>query len=210
MLQLQSSDYDPSRNPAIQLVAALLPKWEQPEVPCWSRDCHIEHHPDSRANMLRAHNEFSSVAHYGRPCFTVTGWLWQRAVRSGKEAFVVPRAAIAEAPAAQLRAIKTKRHRNLFCVIPLHFRRLGPRNVIKRKSVISSEIASGNKFVANAKFNWCLMGGETLTRVSADITLGSIGWGLGISRATPAPLGGSPPIRGDRRRLKRRAPSGRM
>jgi hypothetical protein len=63
MLQLQSSDYDPSLNHAIPLVAALLPKWEQPEVPCWSRDCHIEHHPDSRANMLRAHNEFSSVAH---------------------------------------------------------------------------------------------------------------------------------------------------
>ena len=63
MVQLQSSDYNPSLSRAIPLLTALLPKWEQPEGPYWSRDCHIRHHPHSRGNVLRAFNEFRSVAH---------------------------------------------------------------------------------------------------------------------------------------------------
>jgi hypothetical protein len=64
MVQLQSSDRNPSLNHAIPLVAALLPKWKQPEGPYWSKDCHVRHHPHSRGNVLRAFNEFRSVAHF--------------------------------------------------------------------------------------------------------------------------------------------------
>lgn len=46
------------------LVAAALPKWEQLIAPDWSKDCHLGHHPYSRANMLRAHKEFRSVSHF--------------------------------------------------------------------------------------------------------------------------------------------------
>src|SRR5262245_10678378 len=53
MLQLQMSDYNPTMNHAIKLVRPLLPKWEQPVAPYWSRDCHIGHHPRDRENMLR-------------------------------------------------------------------------------------------------------------------------------------------------------------
>jgi hypothetical protein len=63
MVQLQLSDHNPSLNNAIPLVVALLPKWEQPKGPYWSRDCHIGHHPHSRENILSAFNEFRSVAH---------------------------------------------------------------------------------------------------------------------------------------------------
>jgi hypothetical protein len=63
IIQLQSSDRNPSLNNAIPLVAALLPKWNQPAGPCWSRDCHVGHHPHSRENTLRAFHEFHSVAH---------------------------------------------------------------------------------------------------------------------------------------------------
>ena len=63
MVQLQSSDCNPSLNHAIPLVAALLPKWKQPEGPYWSKDCHIRQHPHSRGKVLRAFNEFRSVAH---------------------------------------------------------------------------------------------------------------------------------------------------
>jgi hypothetical protein len=63
MFQLQSSDHNPSLNNAIPLVVAGLPKWEQPEGPYWSRDCHVGHHSYSRENILAAFNEFRSVAH---------------------------------------------------------------------------------------------------------------------------------------------------
>jgi len=63
MVQFQSSDHNPSLNNAIPLVVASLPKWRQPEGPYWSRDCHIGHHPHSKENILRAFNEFRSVAH---------------------------------------------------------------------------------------------------------------------------------------------------
>ena len=63
MIQLQSRDDNPSLNRAIPLVAALLPKWNQPTGPCWSSDCHVGHHPHSRENILRAFKEFHSVAH---------------------------------------------------------------------------------------------------------------------------------------------------
>lgn len=62
MIQLRNG-YRPTLNQAIPLVAALLPKWNQPEGPYWSRDCHVGHHPHDRENMLRAFNEFRSVAH---------------------------------------------------------------------------------------------------------------------------------------------------
>ena len=63
MLQLQASDYEPSLNRAIPLVSALLPKWEQPLAPHWSKDCHVGHHPYRRENMLRAYNDFRNVSH---------------------------------------------------------------------------------------------------------------------------------------------------
>jgi hypothetical protein len=63
MIQLNSNGYRPSLNQAIPLVAALLPKWEQPEGPYWSKDCHIGHHPHAKENLLGAFNEFRSVAH---------------------------------------------------------------------------------------------------------------------------------------------------
>jgi hypothetical protein len=63
MLQLQASNYEPSLNRAIPLVSALLPKWEQPLGPDWSKDCHVGHHPCSRENKLQAYNEFRNVSH---------------------------------------------------------------------------------------------------------------------------------------------------
>jgi hypothetical protein len=63
MVQLQASDHNPSLNNAIPLVVARLPKWEQPEGPYWSRDCHIGHHPHCGESILRAFGEFRSVAH---------------------------------------------------------------------------------------------------------------------------------------------------
>jgi hypothetical protein len=63
MIQLDSNGHRGSLNEAIPLVAALLPKWKQPEGPYWSRDCHIGHHPHTRENILQAFNEFRSVAH---------------------------------------------------------------------------------------------------------------------------------------------------
>src|SRR5262245_56461771 len=61
MLQLQASNDEPSLNRAIPLVSALLPKWEQPLGPYWSKDCHVGHHSCSRENMLRAYSEFRNV-----------------------------------------------------------------------------------------------------------------------------------------------------
>jgi hypothetical protein len=63
MIQLHSNGYRASLNQAIPLIAALLPEWVQPVGRDWSRDCHIGHHPHTRENMLRAFDEFRSVAH---------------------------------------------------------------------------------------------------------------------------------------------------
>jgi hypothetical protein len=63
MLQLHSNGYRPSLNLAIPLVSALLPKWKQPESPYWSKTCHFEHWPRAKDSMLRAYDEFRSVAH---------------------------------------------------------------------------------------------------------------------------------------------------
>jgi hypothetical protein len=64
MLQLHDSGRRASLNQAIPLVTALLPKWQQPQSPYWSKICHFEHRPHSKTNMLQAGNEFRSVAHF--------------------------------------------------------------------------------------------------------------------------------------------------
>jgi hypothetical protein len=64
MLQLHHNGYRASFNRAIPLVAALLPRWEQPVGPGWSKTCHFEHRPHSKSNMLQAYNHFRSVAHF--------------------------------------------------------------------------------------------------------------------------------------------------
>jgi len=63
ILQLHSNGYRPSLNLAIPLVSALLPTWKQPEGPHWSKTCHFEHWPRAKDSMLRAYDEFRSVAH---------------------------------------------------------------------------------------------------------------------------------------------------
>ena len=63
MLQLHHNGYRASLNRAIPLVAPLLPKWQQPQAPYWSKTCHLEHRPHSKASMLQAFNQFQSVAH---------------------------------------------------------------------------------------------------------------------------------------------------
>jgi len=63
MIQLHSNGFRGSLNEAIPLVAAPLPKWTNPQGPYWSKTCHIGHHPRSRGNILRAYNDFRSVAH---------------------------------------------------------------------------------------------------------------------------------------------------
>jgi hypothetical protein len=63
MIQLHANGYRGSLNQALPLVAALLPKWQQPGGPYWSKDCHVGHHPHDRENMLSAYNENRSVAH---------------------------------------------------------------------------------------------------------------------------------------------------
>jgi len=63
MIQLHANGYRGSLNQALPLVAALLPKWHQPEGPYWSKDCHAGHHPHDRENMLLAYNENRRVAH---------------------------------------------------------------------------------------------------------------------------------------------------
>jgi len=63
MIQLQANGYRGSLNQALPLVAELLPKWQQPEGPSWSKDCHVGHHPHNRANMLSAYKEYRSAAH---------------------------------------------------------------------------------------------------------------------------------------------------
>jgi hypothetical protein len=63
MIQLRSNGFRASLNQAISLVARLLPKWTQPEGPYWSNDCHVDHHPRSRAKMLQAYDGYRSVAH---------------------------------------------------------------------------------------------------------------------------------------------------
>jgi hypothetical protein len=63
MIQLHVNGSRPSLNQAVPLVAALLPKWQQPAGPYWSKDCHVAHHPRDRENMLLAYKEFRSAAH---------------------------------------------------------------------------------------------------------------------------------------------------
>jgi hypothetical protein len=64
MIQLHAAGQRPSFNQALPLVAALLPKWEQPLAPYWSKDCHVGHHPHDRKNMLSAYKEYRSVVHF--------------------------------------------------------------------------------------------------------------------------------------------------
>jgi hypothetical protein len=63
MIQLDANGYRGSLNQALPLIAALLPQWQQPEGPYWSKDCHVGHHPHDRKNMLSAYKEYRSVAH---------------------------------------------------------------------------------------------------------------------------------------------------
>ena len=56
MLQLDHSGRRASLNHAIPLVAALLPMWQQPLSPYWSKICHFEHRPRSKTTMLQAGN----------------------------------------------------------------------------------------------------------------------------------------------------------
>ncbi len=63
MIQLDANGYRGSLNQALPLVAALLPKWQQPEGRRWSKDCHVGHRPRDRQNMLSAYREYVSVAH---------------------------------------------------------------------------------------------------------------------------------------------------
>jgi len=63
MIQLDANGYRGSLNQALPLVAALLPKWQQPRGCCWSKDCHVGHRPRDRENMLSAYKEYVSVAH---------------------------------------------------------------------------------------------------------------------------------------------------
>jgi hypothetical protein len=63
MLQLHHNGHQPSLNQAMPLVASLLPEWQQPQSPSWSKTSHYEHRPHSRTNMLRALNHFRPVAH---------------------------------------------------------------------------------------------------------------------------------------------------
>jgi hypothetical protein len=64
MLQLDHSGRRASLNHAIPLVAALLPMWQQPLSPYWSKICHFEHRPRSKTTMLQAYNQFRTVAHF--------------------------------------------------------------------------------------------------------------------------------------------------
>jgi len=64
VIQLNANGYRGSLNQALPLVAALLPKWQQPEGPCWSKDCHVGHHPHDRENMLSTYRAYRSVAHF--------------------------------------------------------------------------------------------------------------------------------------------------
>jgi hypothetical protein len=63
-LQLHQSGRRPSLNQAIPLVTALLPQWQQPQSPYWSRTSHYDHRPHSRTNVLRADIQFRTVAHF--------------------------------------------------------------------------------------------------------------------------------------------------
>jgi len=63
MIQRDANGYRGSLNQALPLVAALLPEWQQPEGHCWSKDCHVGHHPHDRANMLSVYRAYASVAH---------------------------------------------------------------------------------------------------------------------------------------------------
>ena len=63
MIQLHANGCRKSLNQAMPLVAALLPTWQQPVGPYWSKDCHFGHHPRDRKNMLSAYKEYHSVAH---------------------------------------------------------------------------------------------------------------------------------------------------
>ena len=63
MIQLHANGCGGSLNHAAPLVADLLPKWQNPEGPYWSKTCHFEHHPHSRRKMLKAYRDFRSVAH---------------------------------------------------------------------------------------------------------------------------------------------------
>lgn len=63
MIQLHSNGLRATLNQAIPMVAALLPPWVQPQGPYWSEECHRDHHPQHRAKMLKAYNEYRSVAH---------------------------------------------------------------------------------------------------------------------------------------------------
>jgi hypothetical protein len=63
LLQLHLNGYRPSLNRAIPLVRALLPVWEQPSAPYWSKESHVGHRPHSRRKMLECYQAFRSVAH---------------------------------------------------------------------------------------------------------------------------------------------------
>src|SRR6266511_2930690 len=63
MAQLHANGYRTSLNQAVPLVDVLLPKWQQPVIPYWSKDCHVGHHPHDRENMLSAYKEYRRVAH---------------------------------------------------------------------------------------------------------------------------------------------------
>jgi hypothetical protein len=63
MIQLCANGYRATLNQAMPLVAALLPQWQQPVGPYWSKDAHVGHRPHGRVAMLAAFNEYRSVAH---------------------------------------------------------------------------------------------------------------------------------------------------
>jgi hypothetical protein len=63
MIQLHCNGERASLNQAILLAAAFLPTWQQPQGPYWSKTCHLDHHPHSKAKMLEAYNRYRSVAH---------------------------------------------------------------------------------------------------------------------------------------------------
>ena len=63
LIQLQNNGYKPSLNRAAPLVAANLPRWEQPDYTRWSPTSHVTHRPHSRRKMLDAFRRYRSVAH---------------------------------------------------------------------------------------------------------------------------------------------------
>ena len=62
-LQLHGNGYAHSLNNAVPLVTGLLPHWEQPVGPHWSKDVHVSHRPRSRRKMLEVYRQYRPVAH---------------------------------------------------------------------------------------------------------------------------------------------------